>query len=374
MGTWLSKLVDTADFPARWFCGSWTQTHGWTHIAADLLIFAAYFAIPWVLFHMARRRTDIPFSRVFFLFGIFILSCGTIHLIEAIIFWQPIYRVSALVKVITAVVSWATVFALIRAFPLVLEYRSPESMRVEKKLRRSNEELERFAYAASHDLKAPLNAITQLAGWIAEEVDTDANGETGEHLRLLRGRAERMRALLDGLLAYSRATQGPSEVLPVDTEYLMGDIRDLVAVSSPNVLVEVQTPMPRFETHVTPLHQVLTNLVTNGAKHRDVASGRVTVSARDVGEFYEFCVADDGPGIDPRYHERIFQVFQTLRPRDEVESTGIGLAIVQKVVTSHGGRVWVESAPNEGSRFYFTWPKAIVWDHGESVEAQPLLQ
>ena len=118
------NLLDTSDFPARWYCGNWSDSLGWLHIGSDLAIWAAYFAIPVVLLYFARRRDDLPLRRIFFLFAAFIVACGTTHLIEAVIFWQPVYRLSGLVKLITAVVSWATVIALIKNVPKVLHYPS----------------------------------------------------------------------------------------------------------------------------------------------------------------------------------------------------------------------------------------------------------
>src|SRR5690606_38615369 len=113
----LLKLFDTDDFPARWHCGRWSDGHGWLHILSDLSIFAAYMAIPCVLATFVLKRKDIPFPRIFWLFVAFIASCGTVHLIEAIIFWQPVYRLGGVVKLFTAVVSWGTVVALIPVIP-----------------------------------------------------------------------------------------------------------------------------------------------------------------------------------------------------------------------------------------------------------------
>ncbi len=118
--SWFSRLIDTTDFPPRWNCGTWSFPHGWTHIIADLAIFLAYFTIPVILILFIRKRPNLPFPRIFWLFAAFILTCGTIHLIEASIFWQPWYRLSAAVKVVTALASWATVFALIPTLPKAL--------------------------------------------------------------------------------------------------------------------------------------------------------------------------------------------------------------------------------------------------------------
>ncbi len=158
-----SKLLDTSDFPARWHCGRWTAAHGWLHVISDLAVWGAYTAIPCVLIFFILRRKDAPFPRVFWLFGAFILACGSGHLVEASIFWWPAYRLSGLVKLLTAIVSWATVLVLIRVWPdalklpglakinAELEAQIRQRVRIEQSLRekadeleRRNEEMERF--------------------------------------------------------------------------------------------------------------------------------------------------------------------------------------------------------------------------------------
>lgn len=135
------KLFDTTDFPPRWHCGVWTDGHDWLHILYDLGIWSAYFAIPGILAYFAWRRQDLPFRKIFLLFGAFILLCGTTHLMEAIIFWQPVYRLAGVIKLATAVVSWATVIALVPIIPRVLAMRSPEEL--EKIVALRNDELSR---------------------------------------------------------------------------------------------------------------------------------------------------------------------------------------------------------------------------------------
>src|SRR3954447_2859027 len=155
-------LFETSDFPRRWECGTWTELHGWLHVIADLGVWSAYVTIPCVLAYFLARRRDIPFQLIFVLFGAFILACGTTHLMEAIIFWWPAYRLAGLIKLFTAVVSWATVLALVPVTPQVLAMRGPEDLereiarrrQVEEALKRSHDELESRVAARTAELAA----------------------------------------------------------------------------------------------------------------------------------------------------------------------------------------------------------------------------
>jgi PAS domain S-box-containing protein len=223
---------------------------------------------------------------------------------------------------------------------------------------RSNTDLEQFAFVASHDLKAPLRAIDSLASWLQEDLEPVLTAESRRHLGLLRQRSGRMERLLEDLLAYSRAGRTAADLVSVDVGRLVADIAELLN-PPPGFVIQLQPPAPVFTTAATPLRQVLTNLIANAIKHHDQPKGVIQVAVRDQGEFYEFSVADDGPGILPEFHERIFGMFQTLRPRDEVEGSGIGLALVKRIVTRYGGGVTVECRQPRGSRFRFRWPKEI---------------
>lgn len=224
-----------------------------------------------------------------------------------------------------------------------------------EELSRANIELERFAYVASHDLKAPLRAIENLSTWVEEDLGDKLEGPSREHMDLLRGRVGRMEALLDGLLAYSRAGRLRAKPEPVDVAELLRNISDLLGPPE-GFAIDVRGDLPRFETARAPLQQVLLNLITNAIKHHDRPNGRVEVAVGDKDPFYEFRVADDGPGIPPEFFGKVFEMFQTLKSRDEVEGSGMGLAIVKKVVEGCGGRVAVESA-GRGTTFRFTWPR-----------------
>lgn len=236
-------------------------------------------------------------------------------------------------------------------------------------LERSNRELDQFAYVASHDLKAPLRGIENLATWIVEDAEHVLPEPSKRHLGLLRGRVQRLEGLLESLLAYSRAGRLTGFAERVDSAAL---VREAVELLDPpdGFTVEVDEALPALVTYRAPLALVFRNLLANAVKHAGPDGGRIRVSARalagtaggtaaDADAFVEFGVQDDGPGIPPQYHDRIFGLFQTLRPRDEVEGSGMGLAVVKKTVESLGGAIRVESTPGAGAAFYFTWPRRV---------------
>jgi PAS domain S-box-containing protein len=227
-----------------------------------------------------------------------------------------------------------------------------------EQLRRSNRELDQFAYVTSHDLRAPLRGIGNLASWIEEDLGPQVVAEEPRKmLALLRGRVARMEGLIDGILEYSRIGRTKQKVEEVDVRKLLADTIDLLAPPA-GVTIDIAPDMPTLLTQRLPLQQVFMNLIGNAIKHAGRADVTVKDTTADAGPYQvEFAVADNGQGIDPQYHEKIFVIFQTLAARDKVEGSGVGLSLVKKIVEGHGGRVWVESQPGEGATFRFTWPR-----------------
>lgn len=242
-----------------------------------------------------------------------------------------------------------------------LRERADELQRLAEALARSNHELDQFAYVTSHDLKAPLRGIANLSRWIEEDVGPVLTPEARGHLDLLRGRVNRMESLIDAILEFSRAGRVRGKPERVDTGELVKDVLDLLS-PSPAFTIEVQEDMPTLVVDRTRLQQVFQNLIGNALKHHGRPEGRVGITWHDMGDRVRFSVADDGPGIDPRFHDRIFVIFQTLQARDKVEGTGVGLALVKKIVESYGGTIRLDSEEGKGATFHFTWPKVTKGD------------
>jgi PAS domain S-box-containing protein len=224
-----------------------------------------------------------------------------------------------------------------------------------QQLKRSNRDLEDFAYIASHDLKTPLGGIKSAALWLEEDLH-DLSDESRKLLGLMRSRIKRMETLLDDLLTYSRVGRTDTAVRETKLEDIF---RSIVEVLNPpaHIQVRVEGELPVIVTASAQLEQVLRNLINNAIKHHDKQHGEVVLSGKLVGDFVEFVVRDDGPGILPEFHDKIFQLFQTLKRRDEVEGTGMGLAIVKKLVERQNCRITVHSQGNgTGTQFRFQWP------------------
>jgi PAS domain S-box-containing protein len=219
-------------------------------------------------------------------------------------------------------------------------------------------ELDQFAYVASHDLKAPLRGIANLAQWLQDDLGESLPEESAEHMRLLQGRVRRMEALIDAILAYSRVGRVRTPAERLETGDVVREAIDLLAPPA-EVELHVASDLPIVESERVPLEQVFMNLLSNAIKYTvgTRPDPEVRVAWRDAGDHVEFSVSDNGPGIAPEYHERIWGIFQTLAARDKVEGTGIGLALVKKTVEGRGGTVGLESDSGSGAVFRFTWPK-----------------
>ncbi len=223
-------------------------------------------------------------------------------------------------------------------------------------LQRSNEELDQFAYVASHDLKAPLRVINNAANWLAEDLAPHLTEDTQESLDLLCNRAIRMERLLDDLLRHSRIGRDDGPVVIISGKELREELTELLDVPK-GINVQFSDRFDSLEVQRLPLQIILLNLISNAVRHHDKAYGKVWVDAEDTLDDFVISVEDNGPGIPEEYHSKIFEIFQTLKPRDEMESSGMGLALVKKHATLANAEISVESDGRSGSKFTLFWPK-----------------
>lgn len=264
---------------------------------------------------------------------------------------------------IVALVSVAIFFGMLFLFIVreLAERKHAEEQRalLMHELESANEELKNFGYVVSHDLKAPLRAIGSLANWLSADYADKFDDEGKEHMRLLISRVYRMDGLIDGILQYSRVGRVKETIIAVDLDRLVREVIDLLAPPA-NITVSIVNFLPTVMVEPTRIQQVFQNLLSNAIKYMDKSEGAIRIACVAEGRQWKFSITDNGPGIEQQHFEKIFQLFQTLAPRDRVESTGVGLALVKKIVEMYGGRIWLESTVGRGSTFFFTLPRTAA--------------
>nr|WP_228014714.1 ATP-binding protein [Fortiea sp. LEGE XX443] len=391
----------------------------WLHILSDSLIAFSYYSIPLTLVYFVRKRKDIPFKNIFILFGAFIISCGTTHLMEIWTLWHPYYWLSGSIKAITAIISFYTALTLIPLVPQALALPSPAQLEeanialqaeiterklIENELRQykerleelveqrtielaaanqqlqqeivqrqksqermgellqelknTNKELNDFAHIVSHDLKAPLRGISLLSEWLLQDYG-DKFDEDGKNLvdRLIT-RVKKLQNLIDGILEYSRVGRIREDKREVNLNNLVRDVIEVLEHKN-NIEIEISDILPIIYCEKTKIEQVFQNLLSNAIKFLDKPQGKIVIDCKEEDDYWTISIADNGIGIEEQYFTKIFQIFQKLSNTEDPESSGIGLSIVQKIVEIYGGNVWVESKVNEGSTFFFTLKKTL---------------
>ncbi len=604
MPDFIDTLFDTDGFPARWHCGNWTEAHGWLHVCSDIAIFSAYMCIPAVLTYFVLRRDNVPFTPLFWWFGAFIAFCGVGHLLEAIIFWTPVYRLAGLNKLFTAVVSWGTLLAIVPAARRAMRWRSPAELEAEiakqtelfrdlydnapdmyvsvdaktgrisqcnetalkrlgytsdellgkpilevydatsrpqaqaalerlasagrienaelvlrtkdgkridvslnvtavldehgditssraawrdisekkraealfelaveaspsamvvassqgrivlvnaacekmfgydrdeivgqpvetlvpaplrsahvpqrdgfiaapearamgegrplsaqrkngatfpvqvginpietgtgmlvlaavvdltelvskqRELERSNAELEQFAYVASHDLQEPLRMVASYVALLEKRYRGQLDERADKYIGYAVDGATRMQAMLRDVLQMSRVGSDarPFEAVPLD--HVLEQASKALALHRTDATV-IADALPTVQGDSVQLTRVFQNLLSNAVKFSGDEPARIEISASETDEGWEVRVRDHGIGFEQKHAGRIFEVFQRLNGRGEYGGTGIGLAIVTKIVQLHGGRVWAEAREGEGATFFFTLPRGV---------------
>lgn len=230
-----------------------------------------------------------------------------------------------------------------------------------KELESVNRELSDFAYVVSHDLKAPLRGIGSAVEWVATDYRDKLDEKGKEILRLLNQRVNLLHSLVDGILEYSRVGRLKETEVKVDLNQLVKEAIELLTPPK-HIRIEIENPLPAVYGEKVRIQQVFQNLLSNAIKYMDKEQGQIKIGCRPADGFWQFHVSDNGPGIEKKYFSKIFQLFQTLQQKEKSESTGIGLALIKKIVDLYQGKIWVESTVGEGSTFYFTLPKSKKGD------------
>ncbi len=354
----LKKLFD-ADFMPHGQCFLWRPEVVWLHAISDGVITLSYYSIPLILVYFIRKRRDVPFNRIFLMFGVFIFACGTTHLMEMWTLWVPVYRLAGMVKLVTAVASIGTLVVL---FPIVpkalalpsLEEANKKLSHTATALKRSNSALEQFAYVASHDLQEPLRMVASYVQLLQRRYAGRLDADADEYIRYAVDGATRMQRLIDDLLSYSRLSTQARPFAATDFNAILeSTLASLQMAIKESGAVITNQALPVVMADGTQLSMVFQNLIGNAIKFHGPEPPRIHLGVQKRGQEWLFSVTDNGIGIDPQYSEHVFVMFKRLHGRD-YPGNGIGLAVCKTILERHGGRIWFESRPHQGTTFYFS--------------------
>lgn len=221
-------------------------------------------------------------------------------------------------------------------------------------LQKMNKELEDFAYTVSHDLKAPLRNIEGITRLLKRFAQSTGNEQVSEQFDMLSEQVQRMEKLITGILSYAKSGRQNLEQTTVNVSTLLQEIVNTVMIPE-GFTIHIGDNMPVLHTEEIYLRQIFTNLIENAIKYHDKTEGNIDITSQQKGDFLEFAVKDDGPGIEEEYHEKVFKMYYSLHNSGVKDSTGLGLSIIKKITSEKGGKAWVESQ-GRGSTFFFTWP------------------
>jgi signal transduction histidine kinase/CheY-like chemotaxis protein len=361
-----NNLFDTSSYPARWNCGSWTPVEGWLHIGSDIAIFLAYFAIPVTLVYFVWKRKDVPFYGIFFLFAAFILSCGTGHLLEAVIFYYPIYRIAGLLKLFTAVISWFTIIALCRIIPKLLEL--PGIISSNDILKKADAAKSEFLANMSHEIRTPMTAILGYTDLLVEDRDASMPpDQRNELVQTIRRNGHHLLNIINDILDLTKIEAGKvsfeqvrcSPVAIIEEVEKM--LRNKAELKKIKLQIQYHSLLPEsINTDPTRFRQILMNLLGNAIKFTDKGSIQLGVNFKTQEPAHlEFNITDTGIGISAEEQKRLFQPFSQADASTtrKFGGTGLGLMISKKLAQLMGGDVIiVSSRPSVGSHFRFTLP------------------
>lgn len=358
------NLFDTSDWPARWNCGIWSDFHGWLYILSDIAIWAAYFAIPFTLVYFIQKRGEIPFKSIIWLFIFFILFCGSTHLIDALIFYVPVYRFSALVRFMTAVVSCATVVALIRNMPDIMALKTPiqleklirirtgELKETTSYLQLKNSQLENFAEITSHNLRSPLGNMVALISLYESINDQTERDDLVSKMKIVSNKMMQTLTDLSMVVLNTRTDKILYEEIELDnlTNEICQTLTEDIQKSGIQFITDFSA-LPVISYHKTYLESILLNLITNAIKYSDPEKNSfLKISSYNEQGIDVLIVEDNGLGINmKRYGDKLFKLHKTFHRSEDAR--GVGLFITKNQIESLGGTIEAQSEAGVGTTF-----------------------
>lgn len=347
------NLFATNKWPARWYCGEWTDFHGWLYIISSFIIFASYFLIPFFLFKiLKKRKKELPFQKLFWLFIAFILACGYTHFLDALIFWFPVYRFSALMLFFTAIISAFTVYALSKSMPQILELKTPEQMK--RVVQKNTEE---FVYSVAHNLKSPLNNALTLIDLLEHE-EHNPGFDKAELFRTIKAALTKMNTSIIQMADIVKVnTEMYNDVQVILLQELLDEILDELnfSIYQNKVSFDLQIGFVNFSRRAlkTALFNIIDNAIKYKSKERMLS---LTITAFKNKTLSSIVIEDNGSGFESEINNnQIFKLQE--RYHTTIQGTGTGLYLAQRILQDKGANIHLMSTPNKGTKVTITLPE-----------------
>lgn len=358
-------------FMPHGMCLLWKPSILWTQVISDGIITISYYSIPAALIYFVIKRHDLKFKWIFVLFGLFIICCGTTHLVAMIAFWEPIYGIQAIAKALTAIVSLLTAIVIWPLIPKALAIPSTQDLEQKNahlkktlhQLERSNKELDDFAYIASHDLKEPLRGIHNFSGFLMEDYKDKLDEQGLKQLQVLQTLTTRMENLITVLLEYSRVGRIDFALEECDLQQLVKEKLALLDdfIKENNVEIFFKTTLPTIVCDKYRIGEVFQNLITNAIKYNEATNKIITIDCDEEKDKFVFSIQDNGIGIAKEHFDDVFKIFKRLHGRDEYGGgSGAGMTIAKKIIERHGGDIWLKSGEGQGTTVFFSISKHLL--------------
>lgn len=392
METALTGMVSTGFMP-HGMCFLWTPWILWTHVTSDIVTGLAYFSIPVVMALFAIGRPDARYRPTLYLFIAFILLCGATHFLSVVVIWTPVYEIQGVLKALTAVASLITAIVLwpllpkALAVPTTAQLQAKNQELAEEVVRRTNAEVElttltrslearveartqeltqtnaalrQYAATASHDLQAPLRHISMFAQLLEREASDGMSDGAREMVGNIVTSTSRMRRMVESLLEYSKLVDHDLQVEELTVDDVASSTLKALApdIKAAGARIEVDLVPETIEGDRDLILRLFDNLLDNALKYRSETPLVIRISSEVVDGQLQVSVSDNGIGIDEKYSGRVFEMMKRLHADSDIPGTGIGLSLCQRIVESHGGRIWVDNTYREGARLCFTLPLA----------------
>lgn len=364
------NLYSNNDFISRWETGNWTEFSAWLRIISDIVISASFIVIPVLfLYYSKKLRKDLPQRTFIYPIIFLVMFTGISHVLNALSFWLPLFKIITLIKFFTAISALLSVYFLNKVFPVLFDLKTKDELdratrilkKQKMKLEKVNIDLEMFAYVASHDLQEPMRMVNQNIRRLEKRLGDDLDDRSKKYLNFAVDGSKRMIQMVTDLLEYSRHGADSKIREDVDlNEVFETACKDLQAKINNSNSKILKIDLPCIHGNKIQLVRLFTNLISNSIKYKSPDKDpKLEIKYVLKPDHFEISFEDNGRGFDQSKSELIFQMFKRLGGNDEIRGSGIGLATVKKIVDNHDGHIEAFSVLNQGSIFKISFPKEV---------------